>query len=92
MDAGKEQADDSGEVSLADLCQTSCSVLMSAKKSTKYLLSPKSTGKKKYFDIFFNYSHSSLLFFPQLASQKSSLFFSRCPQKAVMKVKMENIA
>lgn len=62
MDAGKEQADDSGEVSLADLCQTSCSVLMSAKKSTKYLLSPKSTGKKK-IDIFFNYSHSSLLFF-----------------------------
>lgn len=48
MEAGKEETDDSREVSLADLCQISCSVLMFANKSTKYLLSPKSTEKNVF--------------------------------------------
>lgn len=47
MDAGKEQTDDSGEVSLEDLCHNSCSVLMSAKKVNKIFIIPKVYWKKK---------------------------------------------
>lgn len=71
MDAGKEQTDDSGEVSLEDLCHNSCSVLMSAKKSTKYLLSPKSTGKKKL--IYFLTILTAHCFFSSVGFAKEQL-------------------
>lgn len=57
--------DDYGEVSLAEWCQANCYVLMSANKSTKYLLS--SGKKKKSVLVLFLIIYTAHCFFPQLA-------------------------
>lgn len=81
--------DDYGEVSLAEWCQANCYVLMSVNKSTQYLLSSgEKKKKKKCFGAVFNYLHSSLLF-SSVGLKKSSLSFSRSPQKAAVEVILE---